>query len=84
MENMENTQSQSSQSQSQIQSAKQNPGPGVLVAGVGAFLVVMMFIFGGCFGRGGNDRTVVEYEQTNRDLIHQAGVTAGVNAIMGK
>ena len=79
---MENTQNQNS---NQNPNAKQKPGPGVLVAGVAAFLVVMMFIFGGCnFGRGGNDRTVAEYEQTNRDLIHQAGVTAGVNAIMGK
>lgn len=78
---MENTQNQSSQ----IPSAKQKPGPGVLAASVGAFLVVMMFVFGGCnFGRGGNDLTVQEYERTNRDLIHQAGVTAGVNAIMGK
>lgn len=80
---MENTQNQSSQSQ--IPSAKQKPGPGVLAAGVGAFLVVMMFVFGGCnFGRGGSDLTVQEYERTNRDMIHQAGVTAGVNAIMGK
>ena len=81
---MENTQNQNS-IPGQIPSAKQKPGPGVLAAGVGAFLVVMMFVFGGCnFGGGGNDRTVVEYEQTNRDMIHQAGVTAGVNAIMGK
>lgn len=81
---MENTQNQNS-IQNQNQNAKQKPGPGVLVAGVGAFLVVMMFIFGGCnFGRSGNDFTVQEYERTNRDMIHQAGVTAGVNAIMGK
>ena len=80
---MENTQNQNSiQNQNQ---SKQKPGPGVLAASVGAFLVVMIFIFGGCnFGRGGNDLTVQEYERTNRDLIHQAGVTAGVNAIMGK
>lgn len=81
---MENTQNQNS-IQNQNQNAKQKPGPGVLVAGVGAFLVVMMFIFGGCnFGRSGNDFTVQEYERTNRDMIHQAGVTAGVNSIMGK
>lgn len=80
---MENTQNQNSiQSQNQ---SKQKPGPGVLAASVGAFLVVMMFIFGGCnFGRSGNDLTVQGYERTNRDMIHQAGVTAGVNAIMGK
>lgn len=77
---MENTQNTNS-----VASTNQKPGPGVLAASVGAFLVVMLFIFGGCnFGRGGNDRTVAEYEQTNRDMIHQAGVTAGVNAIMGK
>lgn len=81
---MENTQNQNS-IQNQNPSAKQKPGPGVLVASVGAFLVVMMFIFGGCnFGKSGSDLTVQEYERTNRDMIHQAGVTAGVNAIMGK
>lgn len=83
---MENTQNQNS-IQNQNPSAKQKPGPGpgVLAASVGAFLVVMMFIFGGCnFGRSGNDFTVQEYERTNRDMIHQAGVTAGVNSIMGK
>ena len=76
---MENTQNQNS-IPGQIPSAKQKPGPGVLAAGVGAFLVVMMFVFGGCnFGGGGNDRTVVEYEQTIRPVSQPVSIPSWVN-----
>ena len=59
-------------------------GSGVLVASV-CFVFLFMFILGGCnpfAGDGDSVSITKEYERTTRDMIHQAGVNAGVNAIM--
>ena len=53
-----------------------------------AFVVMAILLLRGCnLGRTVSQMDVTaqpeQYEETNRAMIHQAGVNAGVNAIMG-
>lgn len=57
---------------------------GGLIAG----LIAIVFVMGACnamIGSDGSDKVeiVKAQEETNQAMIHQAGVNAGVNSIMG-